>query len=73
MFISNFNYYLYIDNSKSFNLNLIKIRDKFSIIYRNNNPENIIDLKLLKKTCDRKGIKLLKLMIKLKHSLKGLK
>jgi thiamine-phosphate pyrophosphorylase len=51
-------YYLYIDNSKSFNLNLIKIRDKFSIIYRNNNPENIIDLKLLKKTCDRKGIKL---------------
>ena len=58
MFISNFNYYLYIDNSKSFNLNLIKIRDKFSIIYRNNNPENIIDLKLLKKTCDRKGIKL---------------
>ena len=28
------NYYLFIENTKEFNLNLIKIRNKFNIIYR---------------------------------------
>jgi len=59
MFIRNHHYYLYIDNSKLFNLNLIRFRNKFSIIYRNNDkPEDIADLKELKKSCRRKGVKL---------------
>ena len=34
MFIIKKNYYLYIDNTKSINLNLIKSSHKFVIIYR---------------------------------------
>ena len=41
---------LILDNTRDFNLNLIKIRKKFNIIYRNqNNIENIEDLKILEK------------------------
>ena len=36
MFILKNNYYLYIENIKLLNLNLIKKRGKFNIIYRNN-------------------------------------
>ena len=46
MFISKNNYYLYIENTKTLNLSLIKKRNKFIIIYRNNNNhENIAQLK----------------------------
>tara|TARA_B100001996_G_scaffold270483_1_gene211614 strand:+ start:221 stop:793 length:573 start_codon:yes stop_codon:yes gene_type:complete len=58
MFIFKNSYYLYIENTKILNLNLIKIRDKFTIIYRNNNKqEDIGQLKAFRKECRRKSIK----------------
>ena len=58
MFIIKKNYYLYIDNTKSFNLDLLKHSHKFSIIYRNSIlSENIKNIILFKKKCDRKKIK----------------
>ena len=49
MFVSKNNYYLYIENTKTLNLSLIKKRNKFIIIYRNNNNhENIDQLKIKK-------------------------
>ena len=39
-------YYLFVENTREFNLNLIKIRNKFNIIYRNSRTkERIEDLK----------------------------
>ena len=58
MFIIKKNYYLYIDNTKSINLDLLKRCHKFSIIYRNSIlSENIQKIIFFKKKCDRKKIK----------------
>tara|TARA_B100000579_G_scaffold284163_1_gene235496 strand:+ start:2054 stop:2626 length:573 start_codon:yes stop_codon:yes gene_type:complete len=58
MFISKNNYYLYIENTKILNLSLIKKRNKFIIIYRNNNKqESINQLKRFKKECKKRSIK----------------
>ena len=58
MFIIKKNYYLYIDNTKSINLDLLKCSYKFSIIYRNSIlSENIQKIIFFKKKCDRKKIK----------------
>ncbi len=51
-------YYLFIENTREFNLNLIKIRKKFIIIYRNKNTkEKIEDLKYFRNKCKKIGIK----------------
>ena len=58
MFAFKYKYYLYIENTKDFNLNLIKKRNKFIIIYRNNlKKENIENLIRFRKICKKKGIK----------------
>tara|TARA_B100001250_G_scaffold414156_1_gene450974 strand:+ start:1983 stop:2558 length:576 start_codon:yes stop_codon:yes gene_type:complete len=58
MFILKNSYYLYIENSKILNLNLIKKRDKFIVIYRNNGPrEKISELKDFRRKCKQKSIK----------------
>ena len=58
MFISKNNYYLYIENTKTLNLSLIKKRNKFIIIYRNNNKhENIDQLKRFRNECKKRSIK----------------
>ena len=50
-------YYLFVENTREFNLNLIKIREKFNIIYRNQtNKEKIEVLKNFKKNCKKNGI-----------------
>ena len=57
MFISKSNYYLYIENTKTLNLSLIKKRNKFIIIYRNNdNRENIEQLKKFRNECKKRTI-----------------
>tara|TARA_B110000444_G_scaffold254993_1_gene288507 strand:- start:1395 stop:1946 length:552 start_codon:yes stop_codon:yes gene_type:complete len=58
MFIIKNNYYLYIDNTKSINLDILKKPKKFSIIYRPNYPEKVDDLKKFCKECRSKDIKL---------------
>ena len=58
MFISKKKYYLFIENTRDLNLNLIKIRNKFIIIYRNHNKlEKISEIKNFRKKCKEKGIK----------------
>ena len=58
MFASKNNYYLYIENTKTLNLSLIKKRNKFTIIYRNNNKqENIDQLKRFRNECKKRSIK----------------
>ncbi len=53
------NYYLFIENTTELNLNLIKKRNKFNIIYRNQNKkEKIKDLLSYRKKCKVRGIKL---------------
>ena len=51
------NYYLFVENTREFNLNLIKIRKKFNIIYRKTvakeNIQNLIDFR---KNCKKNGI-----------------
>ena len=43
-------YYLFIENTREFNLNLIKIKNKFNIIYRNKtSKEKIQDLRFIEK------------------------
>ena len=50
-------YYLFVENTREFNLNLIKIRKKFNIIYRNRTTkESIEDVKTYRKNCTRNGI-----------------
>jgi len=59
MFIIKNNYYLYIENTKSLNLNLIQYRAKICIIYRNNNThESVQDLIKFRKKCHTKNYKL---------------
>jgi thiamine monophosphate synthase len=51
-------YYLFIENTREFNLNLIKIKNKFNIIYRNQTTkEKIQDLMIYRKNCKKNGIK----------------
>ena len=58
MFILKNNYYLYIENSKILNLNLIKLKNKFVIIYRNiEKKEDIVSLIKFRRECKRKYIK----------------
>ncbi len=50
-------YYLFIENTREFNLNLIKIRKKFNIIYRNQTSnEKIEDIKTFRKDCKKNGV-----------------
>ena len=58
MFISKNNYYLYIENTQTLNLSLLKKRNKFIIIYRTSGKiENIQRLKSFKRECSRRAIK----------------
>ncbi len=50
-------YYLFIENTRDFDLNLIKIRGKFNIIYRNIiSREKIENLKNYRNNCKKNGI-----------------
>ena len=52
-------YYLYIKKSDELDLSLIKKKNKFIVIYRNNNnKENIEKLKKFRNNCKIRGIKL---------------
>jgi thiamine-phosphate pyrophosphorylase len=58
MFIKKKNYFLLIESIKDINLKNIKIRNKFSIIYRNYKKiDNIEDLSLFRRQCKLKAIK----------------
>ncbi|MFL2890084.1 MAG: thiamine phosphate synthase [Pelagibacteraceae bacterium] len=58
MFAFKNNYYLYIENTKILDLSLIKKRNKFNIIYRNDRKfEKIEKLISFKKKCKEKGVK----------------
>ena len=58
MFIIKKNYYLYIDNTNSINLDLLKCPHKFTIIYRNSFlNEDIRKIIIFKKKCASKKIK----------------
>ena len=58
MFIIKDNYYLYIENTKTLNLNYIKKNKKISIIYRNNdNKESLTELIKFRKKCKIKKFK----------------
>jgi len=58
MFATKKNYYLYIDNTKVLDLNLIKKRNKFNIILRNGaKKEKYININKFRKQCKSKGIK----------------
>tara|TARA_B100000427_G_C15312275_1_gene508833 strand:- start:1 stop:573 length:573 start_codon:yes stop_codon:yes gene_type:complete len=57
MFIYKNNYYLYIEDIKTLNLNLIKKRNKFAIIYRNNiKHKDINQLKKFSYECKKRSI-----------------
>tara|TARA_B100001094_G_C17717589_1_gene570394 strand:+ start:78 stop:650 length:573 start_codon:yes stop_codon:yes gene_type:complete len=57
MFSFKKNYYLYIDNTKTINLNSIKIKHKFRIIYRDyNNKESYKEIKNFYNKCKKKKI-----------------
>ena len=57
MFIVKKNYYLYIENIKALNFDLIKKRSKFSIIYRQQEKKYIIkDIIEFRKKCKKKNI-----------------
>ena len=50
-------YYLFVENTREFNLNLIKIKNKFNIIYRNlTTKEKIEDLKIYRRKCKKNGV-----------------
>ena len=72
MFTNKKNYYLYIEDIKVLNLNLIKKRSKFSVIYRNQEKKsNFKDVINFRKECKKKTIDFyvannLKLAMKLK-------
>ena len=57
MFIQKKKYYLFIENTREFNLNLIKIRNKINIIYRNKNTtDKIRDLLNFRNNCKKRGV-----------------
>ena len=50
-------YYLFLENTRDFNLNLIKIKKKFNIIYRNQiTKESIKDLRNFRNNCKKNSI-----------------
>tara|TARA_B100000886_G_scaffold338636_1_gene301961 strand:+ start:3665 stop:4234 length:570 start_codon:yes stop_codon:yes gene_type:complete len=50
-------YYLFIENTREFNLNLIKIKNKFNIIYRSQTTKEAFqDLRIYRKNCKKKGV-----------------
>ena len=56
MFIFKKKYYLFLENTRSFNLDLVKTRYKLVIIYRNeDSKESIAQIKNYAKLCRRKG------------------
>jgi len=58
MFTKKNNYFLLIENIKDINLKNIKIRNKFSIIYRNNKKiDNLRKLQEFRRKCKLKAIK----------------
>ena len=58
MFAFKNRYFLIIESIKDIDLKNIKKRDKFSIIYRNNNKtENITDLSRFRKKCSLRSVK----------------
>ncbi len=58
MFIKKNKYYIYIENLRSINLNLIRIKRKFNLIYRNNTKkEKICNIISFVKACKKKYIK----------------
>ena len=58
MFAFKKKYYLFVENTREFKLDLIKTREKFNIIYRNQNTkEKIQDLFNYRKKCAKYGIK----------------
>ena len=58
MFIIKNNYYLYIENTRSLNLDYIKKNNKISIIYRNNGiQENVEHLRRFRNECKNKNFK----------------
>ncbi len=60
MFIVKKNYYLYIENIKALNFDLIKKRSKFSIIYRQQEKKYIIkDIIEFRKKCKKKKYRFL--------------
>ena len=55
MFVFKSKYYLILENTINLNLNCIKIRNKFVIIYRNKNlKENIQKIKKFRKDCKKR-------------------
>ncbi len=57
MFILKNKYYLFVENTRDFDLNLIRKRNKFNIIYRNlTSKEKKTDLKYFRNNCKKKGI-----------------
>jgi len=57
MFAFKYKYYLYIENTKDLNLNLIKKRNKFIIILRNTKKsQNLSELKYFRQKCRAKGL-----------------
>ena len=57
MFVFKKKYYLFIENTRKFNLDLIKIRNKFNLIYRSQfSNEKIEDLIIFRRNCKKKGI-----------------
>ncbi len=58
MFINKNEYYIYIENLSSINLNLIKKRGKFNLILRNNQKkQKLSDLIEFKRMCKKNNIK----------------
>ena len=58
MFAYKNNYYLYIENTQVLDLNLIKVRNKFTIIYRNiDKKEDLHQLVKFRLKCKQRGIK----------------
>jgi len=58
MFTKKNNYFLFIENTKDIDLKNIKIRNKFSIIYRNNKKiDNLNDLLKFRRKCKLRAIK----------------
>ncbi len=58
MFIKKNKYYIYVENLRSINLDLIKTKNKFNLIYRNNlKKENIDNVINFIKLCKKKHIK----------------
>ena len=58
MFTKKIRYFLLIESIKDIDLKNIKIRNKFSIIYRNNNKiDNLYDLSKFRRKCRLKSIK----------------